>query len=158
MEATEYYQIEVTHEGEEAEATMAYIDSKRNWNVPNQCYRIPPDKVSEIERNTNLSECKIYWRGKYLIVEHNDMVHYWDSFPYCFLKQSIEFMELEKPAKWKTIDKLISLRMGIRQTEVNWCGYVESLLKGEKMTLALYNKFMRLARAHDILHHGSNTF
>ena len=67
-------------------------------------------------------------------------------------------MELEKPAKWKTIDKLLSLRMGIRQTEVNCCGYVEAILEGEKMTLALHRKFMQLARAQDLQHHGSHTF
>lgn len=67
-------------------------------------------------------------------------------------------MQLEKPAKWKTLDKLISLRMGIRQTEVNGCGYVEAILEDEEMTLKLYQKFMRLARAHDIQHHGSPTF
>ena len=108
----EYFQIEA--EKEEWKETMKYIESKRNWDVENQRYRIPPEKEDEIERTTNLSECKIFWRGKYLIVEHNDMVHYWDSFPYCFLKQAVEFMELEKPAKWKTIHRLISLRAGIR--------------------------------------------
>lgn len=152
----EYFQIEV--EKEAPADTMKYIESKRNWDVENQRYRIPPEKENEIERTTNLSECKIFWRGEYLIVEHNDMVHYWDSFPYCFLKQAVEFMELEKPAKWKTIEKLISLRMGIRQTEVNCCGYVETILEGEKMTLKLYRKFMRFARAQDLQHHGSHTF
>lgn len=144
-------------QNEAPKLTMKYIESKRNWDVQNQSYRIPPEKENEIERNTNLSDCKIYWRGEFLILEHN-MVHYWDSFPYCFLKQAVEFMDLEKPAKWKTIDKLISLRMGIRQTEVNCCGYVENILEGEKMTLALYKKFMRFARAQDFQHHGSHTF
>ncbi len=152
----EYFQIEA--EKEEPKETMEYIDSKRNWDYVNQCYRIPQEKENEIERTTNLSECKIFWRGEFLILEHNDMVHYWDSFPYCFLKQAVEFMELEKPEKWKTIDKLISLRMGIRQTEVNCCGYVESILEGEKMTLKLYEKFMRYARNQDLQHHGAHTF
>lgn len=152
----EYFQIEL--ETEVPEDTMAYIESKRNWDVANQCYRIPLEKKNEIERTTNLSECKIYWRGEFLILEHNDMVHYWDSFPHCFLKQAVEFMDLENPDKWKTIDKLISLRMGIRQTEVNSCGYVDTLLVDEKMTLKLYEKFMRFARAHDLRHHGEHTF
>ncbi len=152
----EYFQIEV--EKEDPTETMKYIASKRNWDVENQRYRIPPEKEIEIERTTNLSECKIFWRGKYLILEHNDLVHYWDFFPYCYLKQAVEFMELEKAAKWKTIDKLISLRDGIRQTEVNCCGYVEAILEGEKMTLKLYMKFMRFAKAQDLQHHGSHTF
>lgn len=152
----EYFQIEL--ETEDPKETMKYIDSKRNWDIENQRYRIPPKEEQEIERTSNISECKIYWRGKYLIIEHNDIVHYWDSFPRCFLKQAVEFIEPEKPAEWKTIDKLISLRMAIRQTEVNCCGYVEEVLEGEEMTLKLYSKFMRLARAQDLRHHGSHTF
>lgn len=152
----EYFQIE--YETEAPKETMKYIDSKRNWDVENQRYRIPNKEEREIERVTNLAECKIFWRGEYLLIEYNGMVHYWDSFPYCFFKQAVEFMELAKPRKWKTIDRLISLRMGIRQTEVNSCGFVESVLEGEKMTLKLYQKFMRLARAQDYRHHGAHTF
>jgi hypothetical protein len=152
----EYFQIEF--ENETAEETMKYIESKRNWVVADQCYKIPPEVEEIIELITNLSKCKIYWRGQYLIVEHNDMVHYWDSFPHCYLKQAVEFMDLENPAEWKTIAKLISLRMGIRQTEVNMCGYVDAILQGEKMTLKLYNNFMRVARLQDFIHHGSHTF
>lgn len=152
----EYFQIEF--ENEEPIETMKYIESKRNWDVANQRYRIPPEKEKEIEATTNINECKIFWRGQYLIIEHNNMVHYWNRFPCCFLKQAVEFMEPENPAKWKTIDKLIALKIGIRQTEVNGCGYVESILEGEKMTLKLYNKFMRFARAQDLQHHGSHTF
>jgi hypothetical protein len=74
------------------------------------------------------------------------------------LKQAVEFIEPEKPAEWKTLEKLIDFRMAIRQTEVNGCGYVETLLEGEKMTLKLYQKFMRLARKQDMQHHGSHTF
>lgn len=152
------FTIPVIHEKEVAADTMHFIDSKRNWNVEKQQYRIPPEKEKEIERTTNLSECKIYWRGEYLIIECNDMVHYWDSHHYCFLKQAVEFMQLEKPAAWKTVNKLLALRMGIRQTEVNGCGYVDEILKGNEMTIALYNRFMRMARAQDLSHHGSHTF
>lgn len=150
--------LPITFEHETAAETSAFIDTKRNWDVAGQRYKIPPEVESEIERNTNLSECKIYWRGKFLIVEHDDIIHYWDSFPYCFLKQAVEFMDLGNTATWKTLDKLIALRMGIRQTEVNHCGYVEAILVGKKMTLSIYNVFMRLARAQDLKHHGSHTF
>lgn len=153
-----YFEIPIEIEKEEPAETMKYIESRRNWQVTSQTYKIPVEKECNIEATANLSQCKVYWRGDYLIVEHNDMVHYWDSFPYCYLKQAIEFMEPEKPAKWKTLDKLISLRMGIRQTEVNGCGYVNSILEGKKMTLTVYNKFMKLAREHDYQHHGSHTF
>lgn len=152
----EYFQQEF--ENEDPKETMKYIDSKRNWDVASQKYKISEKEEYLIERTTNISDCKIYFRGKYLILEHNDMVHYWDSFPYNYFKQAVEFIEPEKPAKWKTMDRLISFRMGIRQTEVNCCGYVEDLLEGEKMTLKLYQEFMSLARAHDIQHHGSSTF
>lgn len=148
----EYF--EITFQNEDPKKTMAFIDSKRNWDVANQCYRIPEAEYCK----ANIEDCKIFWRGEFLILEHNDIIHYWDSYPYCFLKQAVEFINPDKPAKWKTLDKLISLRMGIRQTEVNHCGYVDLLLVDEKMTLKLYRKFMRKARAQDLWHHGSHTF
>lgn len=146
--------IEILNEKESQEETMKFIDSKRNWDVANQRYRKPENEICK----ANLSECKIYWRGKYLILEHDDTIHYWDSFPYCFLKQAVEFMELDKYHKWKTLDKLIDLRMAIRQTEVNGMGYVEDLLQGQEMTLSLFKKFMKLSRIQDLQHHGSHTF
>jgi hypothetical protein len=152
------FEVPVTFENEPREESMKYIESKRNWDVENQIYRMPPEKEREIERTTNLKDCKIFWRGQYLVVEYNDTVYYWDSLPYCFLKQAVEFMQLEKPAKWKTLDKLISLRMGIRQTEVNGCGYVDEVLEGNEMTYFRYKEFMSLARAQDYQHHGSHTF
>ena len=151
----EYFQIE--HENEAPEETMKYIDLHRNWNTEKQEYRLSKEELNAAY-NTNIEKCKIYWRGKYLVLELNDIVHYWDSFPYCFLKQAVEFIEPDKPAGWKTLDKLIDFRMAIRQTEVNHCGYVDTLLVDEKMTSKLYNKFMRLARKQDLQHHGSHTF
>ena len=148
----EYF--EITFKNEAPEKTMAFIQSKRNWDTANQRYRYPKAENLKV----NIEDCKIYWRGDFLILEHNDIIHYWDSYPYCFLKQAVEFIAPEKPAKWKTLDKLISLRMGIRQTEVNHCGYVDLLLVDEKMTFKLYQKFMRKARAQDLQHHGSHTF
>jgi len=151
------YKIKELHPDEPWEETVKYIESKRDWNVEKQEYRLS-DKELKRHNNANLNDCEIYWRGKYLILEYDGIIHYWDSFPYCFFKQAVEFMELEKPAKWKTLKKLISLRMGIRQTEVNACGYVDTILENERMTLSLYQKFMRFARAHDLRHHGSHTF
>lgn len=157
MEEINLFEPEVLNENESWEETMKYIESKRDWNVEKQKYRLSKEE-SALHSNANLSDCKIYWRGNYLIVEYNDIIHYWDSFPYCFLKQAVEFMELEKPRKWKTLERLLSLRMGIRQTEVNHCGFVDLLLVDEKMTFALYQKFMRFAREQDYNHHGSHTF
>lgn len=143
---------------EEREDTIEYIESKRNWSVEKQAFKIPEKEEHRIEKTTNLADTEIYYRGQYLIVEYNNMIHYWDTYPYCYLTQAVEFMELEKPAKWKTIHALISLRMGIRQTEVNCCGYVEEYLEGKSITQKIYKEFMELARAHDVMHHGSSTF
>ena len=150
-----YYEIPVTHDGETAEETMRFIESKRNWDVDKQQYR----KAEAKDSKTNLADCKIYWRGNYLIVEDYDgIIQYWESSTICYLKQAVDFMQLEEPAKWKTIDKLIAFRMAIRQTEANCCGYVDDLLEGNKLTHALYKEFMQLAREQDYQHHGSHTF
>ena len=149
------YTIPVTNEGEPAKKTMQFINAKRNWDVANQCYRKPEAEQSK----TNIADCKIYWRGEYLVLEDYDsIIQFWDFFPYCFLKQAVELMQLDKTAKWKTLDKLIAFRDAIRQTEVNWCGYVDDLLEGNEMTFMLYKEFMQLARAQDLQHHGSHTF
>jgi len=56
----EYFKIKIEVEKESPSETMKYIESKRNWDVENQRYRIPPEKENEIKRTTNLSECKIF--------------------------------------------------------------------------------------------------
>ena len=134
---------------------MAFIESKRNWDVKNQCYRDPNAENCYAP----ISESTIYWRGQYLIVEYEDIIHYWEmDGHYCYMKQAIDLFRIDIPAKWKTVDKLISLRMAIRQTEVNLCGYVDDLLVGKRMSLKLYNQFMKLARQQDLEHHGVHTF
>lgn len=149
------YTIPITYKGERANDTMQFIESKRNWDVASQCFRKPEAEQSK----TNLSACKIYWRGEYLVLEDYDgIIQYWDFFPYCFLKQAIEYMQLDKSAKWKTLDKLIAFRQALRQTEVSLCGYVDALRNGYRLTLSLYKEFMKLARAQDLQHHGSHTF
>lgn len=140
---------------ENVKETMAFIESKRNWDVNNQCYR-----DSNVDKgNVPISESTIYWRGQYLIIEYKDIIHYWEiDGQYCYFKQAVDLFGIDTPAKWKTIDKLISLRTAIRQTEVNLCGYVDELLIGKKMSLKLYNQFMKLAREQDLEHHGVHTF
>ena len=130
---------------EKREDTLKFIESKRN-----------PD--AEICK-AKLTECKIYARGQYYIVEHDSIIHYWElDGEYNYLKKAIGFMQLYHPKKYKTIDKLISLRMAIRQTEVNLCSFIDELLVGNRMTLSLYENFMRLARVQDLAHHGQHTF
>jgi len=148
------YKIEIINEKEPWEVTMEYINSKRNWDIENQKYRKTDQEIGK----PNLSECKIYRRGQYVILEHNDIIHYYENIKGCYLLTAVFYMEPDKPAEWKTMDKLIDLRMGIRQTEANCCYYVADILEGNKMTLNLYKKFMKLARAQDKRHHGSNTF
>ncbi len=107
----EYFQVEF--ENEHPRDTWKYIASKINWDVENLCDRISEEKINEIARTTNLSECKIFRRGKYLIVEHNDIIHEYERNNKCFLQQALELMELEKPAEWKTIEKLNSFRLAL---------------------------------------------
>jgi len=71
---------------------------------------------------------------------------------------AIHYMQLHKPRKWKTLDKLIALREAIRQSEANYCGFVDEVLDSRKITLERYKHFMQLARAQDFQHHGCHTF
>lgn len=140
---------------EPEEETIAFIESKRNWDVKRQCYRFPEENF----RHIPISECDIFWRGEFLMIEYNGIIHYWEySGRYCFLEQAINLFEINIPLKWKTMDKLISFRMAIRQTEVNLCGYVDKLLVGKRMSLKLYNQFMKVSRQQDLEHHGVRTF
>lgn len=136
------------------EETKKFIDSCRNWDVEKQRYRDPGLDLSKV----NVSVCQFYWRGKYLIVEHGGMVHFYENGPYNYFFQAIQLMQLDQPAEWKTLDKLLSFRQAIRQTEVNCCEYVDLLLEGERLTLQLFNKFMKISRKQDRDHHGSSTF
>ncbi len=149
----ENYKIPTELENEPVEETMAYINANQNWDVNAQAYKVP-DRVLL----TNLAECKIYFRGVYLILEHNGIIHYHESGVNSYFHQAVDFMDLQNPKGWKSMEKLISLRQGIRQTEANLCGYVDDILRPYKITLAIYNQFMRLARAHDVAHHGEPTF
>jgi len=110
---------------------------------------------------TPLSFCRIYWRGQFLLLEDHasGMVLYSEhSSAYNFFLQAVLLFDIGFPASWKTADRLVAFRMAIRQTEVNLCGLVESMLVGVPMSRALYDDFMRAARAQDLEHHGSNTF
>lgn len=141
---------------EPTDVTLKFIEANRNWSVEKQAYKDPTVENCKAE----LSECEIYQRGNYIIVQHEGIVHYWEhaqtNFPY--LKIAIYYMEIDKPRKWKTLDRLIAMRMGIRQTEVNCCGYLDALFEEQTMTLGRYNQFMAVARAQDLAHHGVHTF
>ena len=51
-----YFEIPIEIEKEDPKETMKYIESKRNWDVKNQQYRIDPKEEYRIEQTTNLSE------------------------------------------------------------------------------------------------------
>jgi len=151
------YKILKINPKESKDETMKFIDANRNWSVEKQEYKNPNAENCKAQ----LIECEIYQRGEYIILEHNGIVHYWElaNTNYPFFQMAIEFMELEHPKKWKTLDKLITLRQAIRQTEVNLCGYVDSILLDDKrMTLNKYNYFIQISRKQDYEHHGSHTF
>ncbi len=149
---------------EPLKTTMAFIEAHRNWDYQNQKYRLSKEEEKR-HNKAKLEDCDIYQRGKFLIVEYNNIVHYWERVEsrYNFMDDAIYYIDLDRPAKWKTLERLISFREAIRETEVNFCGYVNSILRDEygnkkRMTFKLFKNFMLLARAHDLLHHGKNTF
>lgn len=150
------FKIEAINKDEAFDKTIEFIEANRNWSVEKQDYKVPEAENCKAE----LTECKLYQRGEYIILEHNSIIHYWEKVDnnYPYLQMAINLMELDKPKRWKTLDKLISLRMAIRQTEVNLCGYVDMVFTNNKMTLGRYNHFMELARTQDLEHHGSHTF
>jgi hypothetical protein len=148
--------MEKIHQDESWQVTSDFIEENRNWNVASQSYKVDENELD----NVKLADCKIYQRGQYIILECNGIVHYWEKADthYPFFQMAIEFMDLDNLEDWKTAGKLVALRMGIRQTEVNGCGYVDEYLTGKKMTHNRYNTFMRTARKQDLEHHGSHTF
>ena len=147
---------EIINPNETLEKTIEYIELNRNWSVENQSLKDLDAKNCKAQ----LTECKILKRGNYILVEHNGIVHFWEKADtnYPYFQMAIDFMELSKPKKWKTLDKLISLREAIRQTEVNCCDFVEEVLEGRNLTLDSYNYFMELSKKQDYEHHGMHTF
>lgn len=147
----------IEHKDEDIEVTVKYIYAHQNWSVEKQA-----DKVEKYD--FPLTECRIYQRGKFILLEHEGIIHYRERADTCYpyFQMAIELMELHRPRKWKTVYKLIDLRNAIRQTEVNYCGYVDEVLmdgdRPQKMTLERYRHFMRLARAQDVAHHGMPSF
>jgi hypothetical protein len=146
----------IINPSESIKETLNYIELNRNWSVQKQKYK----DISSENCKAKLTECEIIKRGNYVLIEYKGIVHFWEKADtnYPYFQMAIDFMEVINPKKWKTIDKLISLREAIRQTEVNCCYFVEDILEGKKLTLKTYNYFMQLSRKQDFEHHGSNTF
>ena len=147
---------EIIHPNEPLEKTNEYIELNRNWSVENQSYKNNDAENCKVQ----LTKCKILKRGNYVLAEHNGIVHFWEraDTAYPYFQRAIDFMQLSNPKKWKTLNKLISLRQAIRQTEVNCCDFVDDVLQGRNLTLKSYKHFMKLAKKQDYEHHGMHTF
>lgn len=134
--------------------TMAYIDSARDWDIANQVYRVRLATV----KDTPLTECRVYQRGPYVIVELNGIVHYWEHTDgSCYLKTAIDMIDSARPAKWKTLGALITLRQCCRECIAQGWG-IEDDYFYRPLSESQYREFLRLGRSRDKVHHGSNTF
>ncbi len=152
--------IEIIKENESAEETIKFMDAHRNWSIEMQQYKLSKKEQKEHD-NALLKDCKIYQRGVFLIIEYKNIIHFWENINsrYRYFEKAIHLMQIDRDAKWKTLKRLISFRQAIRETEVNCMGYLEDLLSEDKeLTFKTYQEFMRLARKHDVKHHGIHTF
>ena len=111
------------------------------------------------KHSLNVSECKVYMRGKVWVVEHEGVVLYYETHNenYPFFETAFHYFNAEIVRKWKTVGELITFRQAIREATVQGTDYVETILE-EPLTEKTYRKFMRFARAFDLVHHGSHTF
>jgi hypothetical protein len=123
-----------------------------NWNSFAPEWRKKKHKL-------NAAECEIYKRGQVWIVEHDGVILYYEthSEDYPFFEMAFHYMNVEKVRKWKTVGELITFRQAIREATVQGTDYVETILE-EPLTERTYRKFMKFARAHDLMHHGEYTF
>jgi hypothetical protein len=111
------------------------------------------------KQNINAADCRIYMRGQVWIIEHEGELLYYEthSESYPFFEMAFHYMNVEKRAKWKTVGELITFRQAIREATVQGTDYCETILE-EPLTTRIYQKFMKFARAHDLMHHGGHTF
>lgn len=137
------------------EQTMAYIDANRDWDVANQCYKVDFKTV----KDTPLSECRIYQRGVYLIVEYNGIVFYWEHNRSStnYLDTACTMLRPDKPAKWKTLGILMSLRQCCRECIAQGWN-IEDRYMIEGITRQQCLEFLSIGRKYDKQHHGQATF
>lgn len=139
---------------ETAAVTMAYIDSNRAWDVTNQVYKVDFATV----KDTPLTDCMVYQRGLYIIVELNCIIHYWEhTHGTNYLQVAIDMIGIDKPAKWKTLGALITLRQCCRECIAQGWG-IEDDYFYQQLSESQYREFLRIGRSRDKVHHGSNTF
>lgn len=135
---------------ENLEVTQDFVS--QNWDS------FTPELRQE-KHTINASECKIYMKGQVWIVQHDGVVLYSETHmeDYPFFEMALHYMNPGAVRKWKTAGELITFRHAIREATVQGTCYVETILE-EPLSERTYRKFMRFARAHDLVHHGEHTF
>ena len=130
--------------------TINFLDIK--WNSQSNIQR-------NSKKNLNVSECKIYMRGQVWIVEHDEIVLYYETHikNYPYFEMAFHYMDVETYRKWKTVNELATFRQAIRESFAQGTNYFEVFIT-EPITEKKYRKFLKFARAHDLVHHGDNTF
>lgn len=134
----------ILHPKEDPEETLQFVEAKRDKNI--DCRKI------------NAADCAIYLRGQRWVVEYNSKVLYDEhrSEHYPFFENALHFMNPSRRAKWKTVAELVKFRQAIREATVQGTDYCDMLY--ENISQKKYREFLVLARAHDVVHHGSHTF
>lgn len=108
--------------------------------------------------NVNLKDCSIYQRGKYIVLEYDNVIYHREVIGnYCYIENALHWMNPDKPGKWKTLERLITFRQAIRECTAQGMG-LEDLYQIKDLSLNQYNKFIKTARFFDERHHGSVTF
>jgi hypothetical protein len=134
----------IYHPDEKWEDTLKVLEAKRDNKIDT--------------RKINANDCQIYVRGLRWIIEYNGKIIYDEhrSVEYPFFESALHFMNPANRAKWKTVAELATFRQAIREATVQGTDYCDMLR--ENISRRQYNEFMILAREHDAIHHGSNTF
>jgi len=138
------------NQDENSKVTIEFLEL--NWNAFTREFR-------QKKHSLNASECNIYMRGRVWVIEHDGVVLYYETHneDYPFFEMAFHYMNVEAVRKWKTVGELITFRQAIREATVQGTDYIETILE-EPLSEKTYRKFMKFARAHDLQHHGSNTF
>jgi hypothetical protein len=106
-----------------------------------------------------LQNCKIYQRGKYIVIEHQDKILYYEhDGEYCFILDAIEYIKPENPDTWKTVGALVTFRQAIRECTQQAMGLEDLYQFDDGINLGQFNHFIATARVYDERHHGSVTF
>ncbi len=61
--------------------------------------------------------------GKYILIQHGENILYSEHIgEFCCILIAIEILEIHKPAAWKTVKRLITLRQAIRENNAQAMG------------------------------------